>query len=148
MQSFQQFFLVVFCVYACFGFFFGLKNSKFRKNPYGLTPLFYPLGAFVWADCIVFGIFFALIALISLFLQNWFLFLLFYSLFWTVRSIGEQMYWFLEQFASLHRNPENTLKITKIFPRNSSWIAMQIFWQCVSVISIIATVWCFRLILT
>lgn len=143
----QNLFLVGFLLYSFFGFFVGFKNTSFNKNPYGHSQIFYPLGAFVWADVVVFGLFFSLTCVISLFLQNFTLFVLTYSLFWTVRSIGEQFYWFLEQFSTTHRNPEHTLWISKFFPKNSSWIAMQIFWQCISVASILSTIWSFKLLL-
>ncbi len=139
----QNIFLVGFLVYSVFGFFVGFRNTHFKKNPYGHSQVFYLFGAFVWADSVVFGAFFAFVSLVSLLFHNIILFTLIYSLFWTIRSIGEQFYWFLEQFAAVHRNPEHTLWVSKFFPRNSSWIAMQTFWQCVSVISITITVFVF-----
>ncbi len=144
---FQNLFLVGFLLYSLSGFFVGFRNTHSKKNPYGLSRLFYPIGAFVWADAVIFGLFFSLACVISLFLQNFTLFILTYSLFWTVRSLGEQFYWFLEQFSTTHRNPEHTLWVSKFFPRNSSWIAMQVFWQCISVVSIISTVLAFKRLL-
>lgn len=139
----QNLFLVGFLVYSLLGFVIGFKNTFFRKNPYGHSQLFYPLGAFVWADSIVFGLFFTFVSAICLLLQNFLVFILVYSLFWTIRSFGEQFYWFLEQFSTVHKNPEHTLWVSKFFPRNSSWIALQTFWQCVSVVSIISSVLAF-----
>lgn len=139
----QNLFLVGFLVYSLLGFVIGFKNTFFRKNPYGHSQIFYLLGAFVWADSLVFGLFFALVSLVCLVLQNFALFVLSFSLFWAIRSIGEQFYWFLEQFSTVHKNPEHTLWVSRIFPRNSSWIALQTFWQCVSVVSIVSTVWAF-----
>lgn len=144
---FQNIFLAGFLVYSFTGFLFGFKNTHFKKNPYGLTNYFNFLGSFVWADAVIFGLFFTLVTLTSLILQNFILFALLYSLFWTIRSIGEAFYWFLEQFTDSHKNPEHTLRISKFFPRNSSWIAMQIFWQCVSVVSIFFSILFFNIFL-
>lgn len=144
-MNIQNSIIVLFGVYSLIGFLLGVKNTKFKKNPYGLTPWLNPMGAFVWADAVIFGAFFFLASVLSLILHDFILFLLIFFVFWAVRSIGEQTYWFLEQYADKHKNPPHTLWLSNFFPAGSTWIAMQISWQCVSVISIIASAYLFSL---
>lgn len=141
-----QFSIVFFvAVYSLVGFVLGYRQTKIKRNPYGLSMWFNPISSFVWADALIFGAFFFLVSLFCLILQDFILFLLIFSVFWTVRSIGESFYWFHEQFATTHKNPEHTLWMYKWFPRNSVWIANQIFNQCISVIGVISSVFLFRL---
>lgn len=143
MNLWQGSVLIIIALYSILSFILGLRQVYFRKNPYGLTPQFYLLGGFVWTDTIVFGLFFLLVSLVSLITHNFILFCLIYSVFWVVRSLGEQIYWFIEQFTHKHRNKPETLLGHKFFPEDSIWITYQIFWQCVSVVSIIASVYFF-----
>jgi hypothetical protein len=136
MNSFTNIFLVGFLVYSIFSFIFGIKK---RKNPFGLSRFFLPLGSFVWIDNVVFGMFFILITLFSLLMQQSIFFWLVFSVFWLVRSIGEQMYWFHEQFAATHRNNPNSLWPYRWFKGQEVWVVMQIFWQCVAVILLISS---------
>lgn len=138
MIFWQNFFVVLWGVYALSGFLMGIKN---KKNPFGLCNIFNPLGAFVWIDAVVFGLFFLMTSVFCLLSNQWVLFLLIISVFWTIRSLGEVLYWFLEQFATNHRNPPHTLWPYKWFKGEEVWIVMQIFWQVISVIFIVATIY-------
>lgn len=138
MNIFENIILVSFLLYSLAGFLYGLSN---RKNPYGLCKRFTLIGAFVWTDAFIFGLFFSLINILCLVLQQWVLFGLIYSVFWLVRSIGEQVYWFHEQFAVTHRNSPHTLWPSKVFKGEEVWIVMQTFWQCVSVVSIVSIIY-------
>lgn len=142
MINIQNIILVCFFLYSFTAFFLGLKN---RKNPFGLTPQFNLISAFVWVDTIVFGAFFTLVSLICLTIQDYILFWLIFAVFWTIRSIGEQMYWFHEQFTLKHRNPPSTLWPSKFFKGEEVWIIMQIVLQCISVVSIIGSVYLFSI---
>jgi len=145
-MSTWQFILVIFvAVYSIIAFLKGYSETHIKDNPYGLSKWFNPLSAFVWADAVIFGIFFFFVSAFCLIIQDFILFLLVISVFWTVRSIGEQIYWFLEQFAVNHRNPEHTLWMNKWFHRDSVWIANQIYNQCLSVIGIIASAYLFKI---
>lgn len=137
MFFWQNILVFLFGLYSLSGFLLGLKH---RKNPLSLCNTFNPIGAFVWVDAVVFGLFFSLVSLFCLVFSQWMLFLLITSVFWTVRSIGEQIYWFHEQFASKHRNSPHTLWPYRWFKGEEVWIVMQIFWQCVAVVGIIASV--------
>lgn len=139
METWQILILIVYGIFSFSGFYFGLRQCL-KNNPYGLTRIYNLIGAFVWADTVIFGLFWALTSFIILYFQDWLLFLLTLSLFWLVRSLGESIYWFNQQFSARNRNPYHTLPISKIFPGDSSWIAFQIFWQCATVVSTIFTI--------
>lgn len=143
MNSLQTTLVLLWMIYSLIAAIYGFIKTKKKNNPYGLCSWLNPLGAFVWVDAVIFGIFFFLVSVFALFLHDFVFFLLVFFVFWTVRSVGEQIYWFLEQFAHQHRNPEHTLWASRFFPRNSVWIAMQIYWQCVSVITAIVSVYLF-----
>lgn len=127
-------------VYSVTAFILGYKR---RNNSFGLAKWFLPLGVFVWIDAVVFGLFFAITSLFCLLFQQWILFLLIVSVFWTIRAIGEQVYWFLEQFAHTHRNAPHTLWPTMWFKGEETWIVMQTTWQCVSAVFIVLSVYLF-----
>jgi hypothetical protein len=156
MENWQIIIVVLFGFFGFFGFLFGLKNSWQKKNPYGLTQIYNLIGSFVWADAVIFGLFWTIVTLIILLASyyrllvdgsGWKLFLLIYSLFWLVRSIGETIYWIFEQFAVEKRNPPHTLWHSKIFPGDSAHVASQIFWQCMTVITILTSVYLIKLLL-
>lgn len=140
MEVWQNILVAIYGLFAASGLAIGLKEC-FKKNPYGLTPVFNLIGAFVWADAVIFGLFWTLVSTTVFFLQDWILFLMTLSVFWLIRSIGETIYWFNQQFAERNRNPFHTLWISKIFPGDSSWVALQIFWQTISVVSAITSLW-------
>lgn len=119
----------------------GFYESR-KNNPYGLTKFFYWMGIFVWADAVVFGAFWFLVSLSILFIiKSWLLFLLIVSVFYFVRSLGETIYWFNQQFSTINRNPPHTLRGYKLFKNDSIWFVYQIWWQCVTVISVITTIY-------
>jgi len=119
----------------------GVYESH-KNNPYGLTKLFYWMGIFVWADAVVFGLFWFLVSLVILFVfKSWLLFLLIVSVFYLVRSVGETIYWLNQQFSTLNRNPPHTLRGYKLFKNDAIWFVYQIWWQCITVISIITTIY-------
>lgn len=138
LNTFTPIFIGFFLLYSLIAFLLGIKN---RKNPFGLCKYFNLLGSYVWIDNTIFGLFFTVVSLVCLLFQQWVLFWLAFSIFWTVRSIGEQIYWFLEQFATPHRNPPHTLWPHRWFKGQEVWVVMQITMQCVSVVSIISTIY-------
>ncbi len=148
MQLWQTLALGIILLYSLTSIVLGHINLYKRKNPFGLAPFFNLIGVFVWADAVVFGIFFAIAALAAFILGNILLFLLIYSVFWVIRSIGEQVYWFLEQFAQNHRNSPTSLKMSKFYHGESIYIHYQIFWQCISAVAIISSVYFFYQLLT
>jgi len=123
----------------------GWYLCKYKQGAFTRTPWLYPLSIFVWADAVVFGAFLGLSALICFLFSDFILFLLILSLFWLVRSIGETIYWFCEQFATNHKNPVDTLPFQNVFHGEAIWFVFQIFMQCVTVVTAITTVYLFSL---
>ena len=111
-----------------------------RKNAFGLTKFAGIFGIFVWGDTLVISLFWILISILALVVNNWYLFLLILSLFWVVRSLGEIIYWLNEQFAKDHCNPPHTLFFYKLFQNDAVWFIYQIFWQCILVLSLLASI--------
>lgn len=134
-----MYFIAVFGLFALSGFFRGLKQCR-KNNPWGLTPVYNILGAFVWTDAVIFGLFWSVVSLVCIIFSNSLLFLTIFSVFWLVRSIGETIYWLNEQFAVNKRNKPETLWYSKIFPGTSSYVASQIFWQCMTVITLLTSI--------
>ncbi len=120
-------------------------ECKYKKNALGLTYFLYPLGMYVWGDAVIFGVFWALAAVASLFLQDILLFLLIVSVFYLVRSIGESIYWFNQQFSTVVRHKPEDIPLHHIFHNDSAWFVYQILNQCVTVVTIITTVYLFNL---
>jgi hypothetical protein len=140
----QNILVALFLFYSLTATGFGMYHTFIKKNAYGITLLtrFFNLtGGFVWADLIVFGPFWFLTTLIILILQDWVLFLLLISVFWAVRSLGETIYWFNQQFSKVNRNPPGKFWLYKHIPNDSIWFIFQIFWQCITVVSIIFTIY-------
>jgi len=121
----------------------GVYESKNNKAAYGLTPYLTPLGIFAWGDAVIFGGFWTLASIITIVLKDWYLFLLIVSVFWLVRSLGETIYWFNQQFSSktYDWNKPEKLAFHSIFHNDSIWFIYQIIWQCTTVISIIFSIY-------
>jgi len=128
--------LLLLTVFSFFIFLYSLYQTKTKQNPNGLTRFLLPLGIFVWGDGVIFGLFWFLVGLFLLTTQSSHLFAIIYAIFWIVRSAGEALYWFLQQFSKIQRDPPHTVPFSSIFAGESVWFAMQIIWQCVLVISI------------
>ena len=131
MAIFQTLILIFFLIYSLLCLILSFYQLKYKKNPFGLTPVFTLLGAFVWGDGLVFGAFWLLIISFCLILNDFLFFLLVFSLFWVVRSLGEMVYWLNQQFSTKDRNPPQTLKFSSLFPQDSIHFAYQIFFQCI-----------------
>lgn len=124
-------------------FFKGFYESKFKKNAYGLIRWLLPWGIFAWGDAVVFCPFWIIASLVTLVLGDWYLFLLIVSVFWVIRSLGEVVYWFNQQFSSKvyeWNKPEN-LPWHSVFHNDSVWYIHQIIWQCTAVGAIIASIY-------
>jgi len=141
MNTYQMLFLVLYGVFSCYILIVGVKKVKLENKPFHTTPQLLPLGIFVWGDAVILGTFWVLVTLIALVSHSWDLFLLFVSVFWLVRSIGEVVYWLNQQFSQLKRNPPEKLFLYTLFPNESIWFAYQLFWQCIAVISVILTIY-------
>lgn len=137
----HQLFLLAFTLFNLLVSIKGFYESKYKRNAFGLTRPLVIIGVFVWGDAVVFGPFWTAVSLLSLVLQDWYLFFLITSIFWVVRSYGEVIYWLNQQFSTLKRNPIETLPWQSIFHNDSVWFVHQIIWQCAMVISLVLTIY-------
>jgi len=141
MQSWQQGIIILSGFISFAVFLKGYYEIVRKKNAFGLANYLSFLGIFVWGDSIILGPFWTLVCMITLLLNDWYLFLLSISLFWSVRSWGEVTYWLNEQFADKHRNPPQTLKFSKLFQSDAIWFVYQLFWQVILVVSLITSLY-------
>ena len=144
MHTWQTYFVIFYAIFSLAGALLGYDRSKKGKT-YVNDGIFNLIGAFVWADATVFGLFWVLACGVVLFLHSWILFLLLLSVFWLVRSVGETIYWFNQQFSTINRSIPENFYIYRIFGDDSVWFVWQIFWQCVSVVTLITTVLMFKI---
>jgi len=141
MEIYKGVIIIIFALINLIFFVKGYIETK-RKKAYNIVPYpFFVFGIFVWGDAVVISMFLFLSSLLSFVLNDWILFLLLISVFWLVRSLGETMYWFNQQFSSINRNPPKKLAGFRIYQNDSIWFAYQIFHQCIVVITIITTIY-------
>lgn len=141
MDIWQKNILIGYGLLSLFLLMKGIYESMRKKKPYGETPFFFWMGIFVWGDAVVFSLFWFLTSTVSYLLDDWILFLLIVSVFWVVRSFGETLYWINQQFSDVKRNPPEKLRGYRFFGNDSIWFIYQIVWQCITVISLIATIY-------
>lgn len=147
MNIYSQSFLITYGVFNFLIFLWGLYQCRIKANSYGVTWPLFPIGIFVWGDAVIFGLFWTGASLISLILNDWILFLLIVSVFWLVRSVGETIYWFNQQFTTVNRYPPEQLMGHQIFrgklleEHDAIWFVNQIGMQCITVITIITTIY-------
>ncbi len=141
MALWQQLFIAGYSLVNLFVFVLGWNQSVKHKNAFGLATPFQFLGIFVWGDALVIGFFWIFSSLIFLFFNDWIGFLLTAAVFWSVRSLGEIIYWINEQFAVKHRNAPDKLLLHSKLGNDSVWFVYQIFWQCVLAVSIIISIY-------
>ncbi len=137
--------LVYVCLVSLAVFAKGFLESYKNKNAYGPTPFLYPFSIFVWGDAVVFGAFWALMSIISLALFDILLFYLVVSLFYLVRSLGETFYWIAEQHAKDKRDNPKKLLLYKVFNNDSVYFIQQTINQCITIISLITSVYLAKL---
>lgn len=142
MELWQQIIIAVYGLLAFTAFITCFRACYYHKKPFEETPLYgFLFTGFVRADNVVFGLFWSIISIILLILQEWILFLLILSVFWLVRALGETIYWFLQQFSPRPGNDPSKFWYFKFFHNDSIWFVNQIYWQCVTVITIISTLY-------
>jgi hypothetical protein len=141
MSEWQQFITFLFGIYSLAALIISLYQVLANKNIFGSSFPFILIGAFVWGDALIFGLFWIIISSLAIILHNWFFLLMSYSVFWIVRSIGETLYWLNQQFSSLQLNPPERFFLSRYFTGNSIGFIYQIFWQCITVISVVSLVY-------
>lgn len=94
----------------------------------------FPFGAFVWEDLLVFSLFNFLVFTGIILSRDFRVGLLFFSVFWVVRNLGEVIYWFLQQFSQPTVYPHDQYrsfrwiyKITGEVSNQQCFIIMQVF---------------------
>lgn len=141
-MNITQLLLASFGLLALCTFFVALQKCKTHEGrvgkPYKVCELY---GSFVWMDHIILGPFWFLVTLTTLLLNDMLLFLLIVSVFWLVRSCGETLYWFLQQFHPRKGNEPEKFWINKVVPGQGVWFLNQLFWQCITVITVITTLY-------
>lgn len=125
--------------------FFKAHTQCKQGCSFSLVRWLSPLGMFVWGDVLILSVFWFVVSITVLLLQDWLLFLLIISCFWLVRSVGETIYWFLQQFASKKRDLPQSLMGYSFVKDESIWFIYQVFWQCLTVVTLISTVYLFVL---
>lgn len=119
------------------GWRYCLKREAFK-----LAPEYWGLGMFVMGDTFAIGIFWMLLSVVSLVLGDWVLFWFVWSVFWAVRSLGESVYWFNQQFSSRRdMNKPHELPWNNVFHDESVWFVYQTVTQCICVAAIVISVW-------
>ncbi len=135
---------VIISIFACFSFIIwliGLYRSSQQQKAYQDTWLLYWMGIFVWGDAVWFGLFWLLAGLFCLLISDWLLFLLIWSVFWLIRSAGETIYWFNQQFSNIKREPPEDLPLFNLFKNDAVWFGYQTFHQCLTIVSLITTIY-------
>ncbi len=145
MEFWQRIVILVYAAINLLVFIKGFYEAKYKKRASYLIRRLFFLGIFAWGDVVIFAPFWILASLVTLVLNDWYLFLLILSVFWAVRSLGETIYWLNQQFSTINRNPPENLLGYSIFHNDSLWFVHQIAWQCVTVVSIIFSIYFARL---
>lgn len=130
------------CLFSIYSIRTGKNTAKFI---YGFG---FPLGSFVWEDLFVFCIYFTVLTLIAILNSSTKIFLLGFSIFWLVRSVGETIYWFLQQFIVPTHYPHNVsshLKTMHLIFGNISdqqgMILLQVMFQVITMASIFGIIY-------
>lgn len=129
-------------LYAATAFLLGFHHTIKHQNPYGLALRFLPLGVFVWGDALVLGAFWSATLPILIWLGDPVLAGLVLSVFWSVRSLGEVVYWLNRQFSVAKREPAKEHLFYRYVKSDAVWFLHQLVWQCVLVISLVGAVYC------
>jgi hypothetical protein len=134
--------IIVFAFLSVFSFFRIRSGKKIAEFTYDFAFL---IGAFVWEDLFVFSVYGLAASIATVWLGQWKYGLLFFLVFWMVRSAGETLYFFLEQFIEPKHYPHYIDEyfgfIRFLFGKISyqqCLIIMQVFFQTIMMTSIVA----------
>lgn len=134
--------------------FAGLAIISFIKirQHHGVIHFIYhwafPVGSFVWEDLFVFSLYGLVAGLTTLCTGQIRIGLLFFIVFWVVRSAGETLYFFLQQFIRPKHSPHylesfHFKLLRRIFgPLNDqqAYILLQVFFQTILMLSSVALI--------
>lgn len=126
---------------------FFLSIKKVRSNKKGCDFIYrwgFFIGAFVWEDLLIFSLFHIGVSVITIIFGDFKLWLLFFVVFWLVRSAGETLYYFLQQFIQPKHHPhyinahfESLRNIFGNISEQKVFIILQVTMQVVLVVSIV-----------
>lgn len=139
MTGLQQYILLAYMALAIVLSVVAVYKCRHKKAYQKFVPLFV-IGSFVWGDVLVFGIFWVLAGAVTLFFNSWFLFQVIFLVFWLIRSAGETIYWFMQQFSSIIREKPEKVWTFRFVKNNAAWFLMQIWWQTVTIASLVALI--------
>jgi hypothetical protein len=150
MAIFSRYFKKTMLIFAIISFLFaGIAFFQvMRGNFSGFDPELYffglPFGAFIWGDLLIFGLFWGIACIILSKLNNhYYYFLTLYS-FWLIRSIGETMYWFTQQFSQIENPWPNYyphIAFLQTITPKEIWVFHQLIWQSICIISLIGLIY-------
>jgi len=128
--------------------------SKIKKSTKECNFIWWwalPTGAFVWEDMLVFGFLHFLISAISIYFDNSQIWLIGFLVFWIIRSLGETLYFFLQQFIEPKHHPHEIHnhfmalhRILGDISDQKAFILVQIFMQSITVLSTLALIYVLR----
>ena len=124
-----------------------LKIRHLRGNIKFIYHWGFLFGVFVWEDLLVISIYCLIGSLSALIFQQNRIGLLFFVVFWIVRSAGEALYFFLQQFIQPKHDPhfidEHFKFLRKVFGKlayQQCLIIMQVFFQIILMVGIICLI--------
>lgn len=134
-------------LYVCL-FLLAIQKVRGSGDKFGFIYFWGPLvGAFVWEDVLIFAPAFLVMTLITLFTRDLRIGLLLFLIFWIVRSSGETLYFFLEQFFEPTHEPHDIRRHVQIIQKmlggiclQKTYIIMQVLFQVLDIAAISATV--------
>jgi len=141
MLIWQKLIILIYCLFSLGVFLKSLYECAWKRNNYQDVLLLWAVGGFVWADGVVYGLFWFLTSLVCLVLGNWALFLLTVSVYWAVRTAGESFFFFNMQFQPLEKYPPKYFALYKHFHNESVYFAFQVTWHCVTAICIVLSIY-------
>lgn len=140
----EYIFIAIFSFLIVFSFFRIRKGKLLAEFIYSLG---FPMGSFVWEDLLVFSIYGLIGSVTATVLDHWKYGLLFFLVFWIVRSAGETLYFFLEQFLEPKHFPhfiDDHFGILRRMFGNISYqqclIIMQVFMQSITMLSVVGLI--------
>lgn len=105
------------------------------------------VGAFVWEDVVIFAPLFMIITVLTLLMADFRIWMLCFLVFWIVRSLGETIYFFLEQFLEPKTLPHNIERHLEAVRRmfggidtQKAFMLMQTMFQTVTISSTVALI--------
>jgi hypothetical protein len=137
-------FIVLFAFLTVLSFIRIRKGKKIAEFVYSFGFL---IGSFVWEDMFVFSVYGLAASIATVWLGQWKYGLLFFLVFWMVRSAGETLYFFLEQFIEPKQYPhyvDSHFGLVRYIFGNISYqqclIIMQVFFQIIMMTSIVGII--------